>query len=45
MIDTRVAQAGEALIKLGFVEQEAADMTYLANLKPEQRKQIEGIAS
>lgn len=42
MIDTRIAQAGAALIQSGYSLQEAAEMTYLANLKPEQRKQILG---
>lgn len=41
LIDTRVAQAGVALIRCGYSLQEAATMTYLANLKPEQRKQLE----
>ena len=41
MIDTRAAQAGYALIQAGYSEQEAASMTYLANLKPEQRTQLE----
>jgi cobaltochelatase CobS len=42
LIDTRVGQAGAALIKQGFSIDEAAQMTYLANLKPDQRTQIEG---
>jgi cobaltochelatase CobS len=43
MIDTRVAQAGAALInQAGFTLDEAASITYLANLKPEQRQQVEG---
>lgn len=42
LIDTRAAQAGEALIAAGYSLDEAANMTYLANLKPEQRKQVEG---
>jgi cobaltochelatase CobS len=42
MIDTRIAQAGAALIASGFTMDEAAEMTYLANMKPEQRKQVEG---
>jgi len=42
MIDTRAAQAGAALIAAGYSMLEAADMTYLANLKPEQRTQIVG---
>lgn len=40
MIDTRVALAGAALIKGGYSEEEAASMTYLANLKPDQRMQL-----
>lgn len=43
MIDVRAAQAGDALIRAGYTVQEAADMTYLANLKPDQRKQVEGM--
>lgn len=43
MIDVRAAQAGMALIQSGFTEQEAAEMTYLTNLKPEQRKQLEDV--
>lgn len=42
LIDTRAAQAGQALIQCGYTEDEAASMTYLANLKPEQRSQVEG---
>jgi hypothetical protein len=42
LIDTRAAQAGQALISAGYSMDEAAKMTYLANLKPEQRKQIDG---
>jgi len=42
MIDTRAALAGAALIKSGFTADEAAEMTYLANLKPQQRQQVEG---
>lgn len=42
LIDTRAAQAGEALIVAGYSMDDAAAMTYLANLKPEQRKQVEG---
>jgi len=40
LIDTRAAQAGAALIAAGYSPDEAADMTYLANLKPDQRKQL-----
>lgn len=42
LIDTRAAQAGAALIAAGYSPDEAASMTYLANLKPEQRRQVEG---
>jgi hypothetical protein len=42
LIDTRIAQAGAALIEAGYDFDAAAGMTYLANLKPEQRRQIEG---
>ena len=42
MIDTRAALAGASLIKSGFTADEAAEMTYLANLKPDQRIQIMG---
>jgi len=41
MIDTRSAQAGQSLIEAGYSMDEAAAFTYLANLKPEQRKQVE----
>lgn len=41
LIDTRAALAGVALLQAGYTRQEAADMTYLANLKPEQRKQVQ----
>jgi hypothetical protein len=44
MIDTRVGQAGAALIEQGFTLDEAAEMTYLANLKPDQRKQLEMVS-
>lgn len=44
MIDTRIAQAGAALIQSGYSLQEAAEMTYLANLKPAQRQQLESAA-
>jgi len=40
LIDTRAAQAGAALIQAGYTMQEAAEMTYLANLKHEQRLQV-----
>jgi cobaltochelatase CobS len=41
MIDTRAAMAGQTLIEIGYSMDEAAAFTYLANLKPEQRKQVE----
>ena len=44
LIDTRAAQAGAALIAAGYSHAEAAAMTYEANLKPEQRKQIGGVS-
>ena len=40
-IDTRMTQAGAALIAEGFSPDEAAEMTYLAELDAAQRKQIE----
>jgi len=42
MITPRDSQAGAALIEAGFTWDEAANMTYLAGLSSEQRKQIEG---
>jgi len=42
MIDTRQTLAGAALIASGFSLDEAANLTYLANLKPEQRRIVEG---
>jgi MoxR-like ATPase len=42
IIDPRASQAGSALIAAGFKPDEAADMTYLANLTPEHRKLVEG---
>ena len=42
LIDPRASIAGAALIAQGFSEQDAADLTYLANLTPEQRKIIGG---
>jgi hypothetical protein len=41
MIDTRIAQAGASLIAAGYTTAEAAEMTYLANLKPDQRTQLQ----
>jgi cobaltochelatase CobS len=43
MIDTRMTVAGAALIASGLTADEAAESTYLANLKPDQRKIVEGI--
>lgn len=43
MIDTRIAQAGLSLIQGGYSLNEAAEMTYLANLKPDQRAQLQGV--
>lgn len=43
LIDTRAGQAGQSLIEAGYTLDEAANMTYLANLKAEQRKQVEGV--
>lgn len=43
MIDTRQNQAGAALIAAGMSPDEAARMTYLANLKPEQVSMVEGL--
>src|SRR5262245_54377947 len=37
LIDTRAAQAGAALVAAGYSMDEAASMTYLANLKRDQR--------
>lgn len=42
LIDPRATMAGAALIAQGFTHDEAAQMTYLANLSPEQVKQVEG---
>lgn len=41
LIDTRAAQAGAALISAGYNMDEAASMTYLANLKSDQRSQLQ----
>lgn len=43
MFDTRAALAGAALIAAGYSHDEAAGMTYLANLKPEQRRLLDGV--
>lgn len=42
MIDVRINQAGAALIEAGMTDDDAAAQTYLANLKPEQIKMVEG---
>lgn len=42
LIDPRCTQAGAALLAAGFEPDEAASVTYLANLTPEQRRMIEG---
>lgn len=41
LIDTRSALAGKALLEQGYSLDKVANMTYLANLKPEQRQIIE----
>lgn len=41
-IDARQSAAGAALIAAGFSEKEAASMTYLAGLAPDQVRMIEG---
>jgi cobaltochelatase CobS len=40
LIDTRAAQAGACLIAAGYSHEQAANMTYMANLKPEQKRQL-----
>lgn len=40
LIDPRASIAGAALIAAGFSSDEAAETTYLANLTPEQRRQV-----
>lgn len=42
LIDPRASQAGAALIAAGMSEDEAAAVTYLANVTAEQRRQVEG---
>jgi len=42
LIDVRAGLAGAALVSAGYSVQEAAEMTYLAALKPDQRKLLEG---
>jgi hypothetical protein len=41
LIDPRASQAGSALVAAGFTYDEAAELTYLANLSSDQRKLIE----
>ena len=45
LIDTRQTLAGAALVAAGMTLDEAASLTYLANLKPEQRRIVEGNAN
>jgi hypothetical protein len=40
-IDPRMTQAGAAIISAGMTEDEAAELTYLAELTPEQRKMVD----
>jgi hypothetical protein len=40
-IDPRMTQAGAAIIGAGMTEDEAAELTYLAELTPEQRKMVD----
>jgi cobaltochelatase CobS len=42
LIDTRITLAGAAHIRNGFTPDEAAELTYLADLTPEQRTQVGG---
>jgi MoxR-like ATPase len=42
LITPRASQAGAALIEAGMTMDEAAELTYLANLTKEQRKMVEG---
>ena len=42
LIDPRASQAGAALIAAGFTSDEAANLTYLANLSADQRRIVEG---
>jgi hypothetical protein len=42
LIDPRASQAGAALIANGFSEDEAAELTYLANLSIDQKRIVEG---
>jgi len=42
LIDPRASQAGAALIAAGMSEDDAASLTYLANVSADQRRMIEG---
>lgn len=42
LIDPRASQAGAALIAAGMTSDEAANLTYLANLSADQRRIVEG---
>jgi hypothetical protein len=42
IIDPRMTQAGAALIEAGFSDDEAAQLTYLADLTADQRAMVEG---
>jgi MoxR-like ATPase len=42
LITPRASQAGAALIEAGMTMDEAAELTYLANLTKDQRKMVEG---
>jgi cobaltochelatase CobS len=42
IIDPRHSMAGSALIEAGFTSDEAAKLTYLAGLKEENMRQVEG---
>jgi cobaltochelatase CobS len=44
LIDPRATMAGAALIAAGLTHDEAASLTYLANLSPDQKKLVEGRA-
>jgi hypothetical protein len=41
LIDPRASQAGAALIGAGMTSDEAAALTYLANITPDQRRIVE----
>jgi hypothetical protein len=42
-IDPRMTQAGAAIIAAGMTEDEAAELTYLAELTPAQRQMVDAI--